>query len=368
MKIGLITYPVETNPTGIGVNVQNIVQNLMELDPHNTYFLLHFTPSSNPIYKRNEILYRYYKHLPVMFSDSWYLYRNPSRFDIVHRFSPGGFIFKTHAKIAITVNDLFLYKKYPFNRKSRSYFGRYFIRSSLKKAHVVIAISQFSRQEILETFGLEDRKVHVVHCAPGIIPQDARRETDVVATNYGITYKYILFVSTIEPRKNLLGLVKAYEMLREQHCIDEYLVIVGKKGWDFENTLDYINKSKHKDRIKLVGFVPASDLVYFYQKASLFVYPSFMEGFGIPPLEAMKCGCPTLTSNTSSLPEIMQHEEMMFDPANISEIAFKCLKILRDHVYRMDNVAKGEENVKRFSWRESARKIIAIYSSLMENQ
>ena len=364
MKIALITYPMETNPTGIGVNVQNIAQNLIEIDQHNTYSLLHFTSSPNPIYKYNEILYKNYKYLPVMFSDSWYLHKNSYKFDIVHRFSPGGFIFKTESKIVITVNDLFMYKKYPFNRKTRNYLGAYFIRSSLKKAQAIIAISQFTKQEILETFGLDEERVHVVHCASGIITQNPDRAKEVLAINYGITYRYILSVNTIEPRKNLIGMVKAYEMLREYHGIKEHLVIVGKMGWDFENTLDYINKSKHRDQIKLVGFIPASDLAYFYQNASLFVYPSLMEGFGIPPVEAMKSGCPTLTSNTSSLPEVMQYKEMMFDPKNTKEIADKCLRLLQDVAFRMDNLTKGANNVKRFSWKESAKKLIDIYNTL----
>ena len=364
MKIALITYPMETNPTGIGVNVQNIVQNLIKLDQHNTYFLLHFTPSLNPIYRRNEILYKHYKHLPVMFSDSWYLYRNLSRFDIVHRFSPGGFIFKPHSRIVITVNDLFLYKKYSFNRKTRNYLGRYFIRSSLKKAHAVIAISQFTKQEILKTFGLQEEIIHVLHCAPGVIPSSLKNAKEVLSSKYGITYRYILLVSTIEPRKNLLGMVKAYELLREQHRISEHLVVVGKRGWDFENTLAYINTSRHRDFIHLVGFVPVSDLACFYQNASLFVFPSLMEGFGIPPLEAMKCGCPTLTSNTSSLPEVVQYKEMMFDPQNTEEIVDKCLRVLRDPGFRMNNLAKGANNVKRFSWKESAKKLINVYNTL----
>jgi len=364
MDVALITYPMETNPAGIGINVLNIARNLIELDEHNTYFLLHFMPNSNRIYRRNEILYKHYRYLPMMFSDSWYLYKNPHRFDIVHRFSPGGFIFKTHARIVITVNDLFLYKKYPFNRATRNYLGRYFIRFSLKKAHAITVLSQFTKQETLKTFGLEEGKVHVVHCAPGILPQDPQMAKRVLANNYGITYKYILFVSTIEPRKNLLNLVKAYEILKERYSIDESLVVVGKKGWDYKRTLDYIEKSKYKNSIKLVGFVPTAHLASFYSNATLFVYPSFMEGFGIPPLEAMKCGCPTLTSNTSSLPEVVGYKEMMFDPNDVSEIANKCLSILKDPKIRNDNIKKGLENVGRFSWRESAKKLIRIYNEL----
>ena len=364
MKIALITYPLETNPTGIGVNVQNIVQNLIELDKRNTYYLLHFTPNSNPIHGKNEILYRRFKGLPIMLSDSWYLYRHSSKFDIVHRFSPGGFLFKTESKIVITANDLFLYKKYPFNKKARSYLGRYFFEASLNKADAIIAISNFTKTEILKTFGLDESKLHVVHCASGITTQNPKDTKSVLSKNYRVPDSFILMVSTIEPRKNILGMVKAYERLVEHHLIKEHLVIVGQKGWGFKDTLAYINRSRHRDRIHLVGFVPASDLPYFYHQASLFVYPSFMEGFGIPPLEAMQCGCPTLTSNTSSLPEIMHYPEMMFDPENINEITNVCLKTLKDASFRQDNTTKGRENATRFSWVESSKKLISIYNSL----
>ena len=344
--------------------VQNIVENIIELDKQNTYYLLHFVRSDNKIYTKNEILYKYYRHLPVMFSDSWYLYKHSDRFDIVHRFSPGGFIFKIKSKIVITVHDLFLYKVYPFNRKLRIYLGRYFNKSALKKADAVIANSQFTKQEMLNTFGLDDKKVHVVYGAPNNLVQNSGKGKEILQSNYGIANKYILFVSIIEPRKNLLNLVKAYEILKERYSIRECLVVVGKKGWDYERTLSYMEKSKYRNSIKLVDFVPTSHLSSFYSNASLFVYPSFMEGFGIPPLEAMKCGCPTLTSNTSSLPEVVGYKEMMFDPNDVNEIANKCLEILKDPKIRNDNIKKGLKNVERFSWRESAKKLIGIYNNL----
>jgi glycosyltransferase involved in cell wall biosynthesis len=364
MRIGLITYPMETNPTGIGVHVKNMVQNIIRLDQANTYSLLHFTPSSNPIYRNREIFYRRYPFLPVMFADSWYLYENQSRFDIVHRFSPGGFICQTKTKIVITAHDLFLFKNYPFNKKTRNYLARHFIRSSLQRAHAVIAVSQYTKEELVNTFGLSREKLHVIHNAPGVTPLRNENSRNSILSKYGIDYDYILFVSTIEPRKNLLGLVKAFESLREQHNISEHLVVVGRKGWDFTETISYIRRSRHCDWIHLVGFVPDSDLAGFYQNAHLFVYPSFMEGFGIPPLEAMRCGCPTLTSNTSALPEVMRYPEMMFNPENINEIAYKCNRILNDTNFRLDNLAKGAENVKRFSWKASAQKLIRIYDSL----
>jgi glycosyltransferase involved in cell wall biosynthesis len=367
MNIALITYQADIDPVGVGVNVQNLVENIIELDKDNTYYLLHFNKTDNPIYSRNEILYRHFKHLPVMFSDSWYLRRNSHQFDIVHRFAPGGFLFKTHSKIVTTVNDLFLYKTYPFNKKIKLYLGRSLNRLSIMKADAVISISQFTKQEVVKTFKLDETKVHVVYCAPNHMVRRIDENQEILKSHYGINHKYILFVSTIEPRKNLLSLVKVFEALKEQHSIEESLVVVGKKGWDYQKILKYIEKSKYKDDIHLIGFVPTSHLGSFYSNASLFVYPSFMEGFGMPPLEAMKCGCPTLTSNTSSLPEVVRNPEMMFNPKDLSEITAKCLKVLKDPSARQDNIQKGATNIEKFNWKSSARKIIDIYNSLGNN-
>ena len=368
LKIGLITYPMETNPAGIGVAVKHFVKHLLDIDQLNAYYLLHFTPSSDPLYQNNEILYKHYVNLPMMFSDSWYLRNTPHRFDIIHRFSPGGFLFNVKAKKVITVYDLFLYKTYPFNRKFRLsiQLGRVFNRRSLIRADAVLAGSHFTKQEILKTIPLDANKIHVVYSAPAVDspPDDPIRSRNILLSEYGISEDYILFVSTLEPRKNLLRLVKTYEILKALHGRKEWLVIVGKKGWRYQETIDYIQKSPFRHCIKSVGFVPTHHLPHFYSNASLFVYPSLMEGFGIPPLEAMQCGCPTLTSNTSSLPEVVRYPEMMFDPENIDQIVEKSLRILGEPTFREDNIGKGSENAKRFSWGKSAEQIISIYNTL----
>ena len=364
LKIGLITYPVEKNPAGIGVHVQKLVENILDLDRVNRYYLLHYTPTNNHIYCKNDILYKHYKHLPIMFSDSWYLYNYSNNFDIVHRFSPGGFLFRTPSKIVVTVHDLFFYKAYPFNKSLGLYLARYFNRASLKKADAILAVSQFTKQEILKTFNLNEDKIHVVYNGADTVPEDSEDAKQALKSEYGIRSDYILFVSTIEPRKNLLNLVKAYELLKERYSVKESLVVVGKKGWDYNETLSYIERSRFRDSVIITGFVPPYHLPYFYSNASLFVYPSLMEGFGIPPLEAMQCGCPTLTSNTSSLPEVVRHPEMMFDPKDIDQIVERSVRILNEPAFRDDNIKKGVENAKRFSWKKSAQQIISIYNTL----
>lgn len=364
MNIGLITYPIEKSPAGVGTYTYNLVKNVIDMDLDNNYFLLHYKQNSDQIYSNNEILYKYYHYLPVMFSDSLYLYKNPALFDIVHRFAPGGFFCNLKSKLVVTVYDLFMYKTYPFNRKIKIYLARYFNRMSIKKADAVITISNFSKQEIVNTFKISENKVHVLYCGPGNVDSESNSGKDLLKRKYNLANDYILFVSTIEPRKNLLNLVKAYEQMKKRHSIKESLVIVGKKGWDFKKTLNYIEKSVFRDSIISTDFVSTADLNYFYRNASLFVFPSFMEGFGIPPLEAMSHGCPTLTSNTSSLPEVVNHPEMMFDPDDVEQICEKCLRILQDSTFRENNIKKGIQNVKRFSWRKSAEQIISIYNSL----
>ncbi len=364
MKIGLITYPIERSPAGVGTYTLNLVEHILRLDSENTYYLLHYERNPHPIYARNEVLYKHFKRLPVMFSDSWYLARHPARFDIVHRFSPGGFLFPTRCKRILTVYDLFMYKQYPFNRKLKIYLARRFNRNSIRRADAVVTISNHSKQEILNTFGIDERKVHVVYPGPGSFSLHANGGKELLKSTYNLDKGFILFVSTIEPRKNLLSLVKAYEVLKGRHGIEEDLVVIGRKGWDYSETLDYIEHSAARDGIRLLGFVPVSDLGHFYRNARLFVYPSHMEGFGIPPLEAMQHGCPTLTSNTSSLPEVMGHASMMFDPGDVERIATMGLRLLRDPDARKENAKLGAENAQRFSWETSARQMVQIYQAL----
>lgn len=365
MDIGLIIYPVDTNPAGVGVNVENLTRHILEQDQDNNYYLLHFTPSDHPLYRRNEVRYRRIPYLPPMFSDSWYVFRHSHKFDIIHRFLPGGFIFGASSKIVITVHDLFMYKRYPFNRSIKIPLARLLNRNALLRADAIIADSRFTKQELLDTFPIDAEKVHVIYSAPQDLSVDSEKGRALLDP-YDLPEKYILFVSTIEPRKNLLSLIKAFEVLKESYGVEESLVIVGKEGWGYASTWRYIENSQFRPYIKRIGYVPAAHLAAFYQHASLFVYPSFMEGFGIPPLEAMACGCPVLTANTSSLPEVVRHGDMMFDPEDIQELVSKSLRILTDPADRGENIAKGAENVKRFSWEESAKELIEIYNNLGE--
>jgi len=171
--------------------------------------------------------------------------------------------------------------------------------------------------------------------------------------------KFILYFGTLEPRKNLVGLIKAYEILRQKYKIDDYkLVIAGSPGWLDKKIFFAAKKSPYSSDIKFTGFVAAEDKVYLYNLATLFVYPSFFEGFGFPPLEAMACGVPVICSNTSSFPEIASQASLLADPYNFSEIAWAMNEILSDHNLVQDLISKGIKSVKKFSWDRCARETL----------
>ena len=173
-----------------------------------------------------------------------------------------------------------------------------------------------------------------------------------------ISNPYILTVSTISPRKNIDGLIKAFNLLKEQ--IPHNLIIAGKNGWNYEYVFRLVDELKLNDRVWFTGAVTDDELKLLYKNASLFVYPSYYEGFGLPPLEAMACGCPTLVSNVTSLPEVVGNEEMTFNPYDERNIGYKINNILNNEDLRAEFINYGLERVKNFSWNKACEEIIEM--------
>lgn len=176
--------------------------------------------------------------------------------------------------------------------------------------------------------------------------------------------KFILYFGTIEPRKNLVGLIRAYEILRDRYKLSDYkLVIAGSRGWLDRKIFVAAKKSSFGPDIIFTGFVRPEDKVYLYNFSSLFVYPSFFEGFGFPPLEAMACGAPVVCSNTSSFPEIVGNAALMIDPYNFSEMAWAMNEVLTDKNLCGDLVVKGLAQAKKFDWDKCAKETLEFLIS-----
>jgi glycosyltransferase involved in cell wall biosynthesis len=195
-------------------------------------------------------------------------------------------------------------------------------------------------------------------------PLENKKEIEGIKRKYGISKKYILFVGTIEPRKNLLRLLSAFEKLKNK--FKEYqLVIVGQIGWMTEKFFEKLKNLPEnvKRDIILTGYIPREDMVFLYNGCELFIYPSLYEGFGIPVLEAMSCGVPVITSNVSSLPEVGGDACVYVNPYDEEDILYKMEKVLSSEELKNEMSKKGLERAKLFSWEKTAEKTLKVYKN-----
>mgnify|MGYP001569101958 CR=1 FL=1 len=228
---------------------------------------------------------------------------------------------------------------------------------SVRNAKAIFTISKFSRDDIIKIYGVNPDKVFVTY--PGIKQSLSTKfkqlNMDDLRKKFGIEGEYILFVGTLQPRKNITKLIEAFSKLKNDKL---KLVIVGKKGWLYEEILTAPKKYNVENRVKFLDFVEDGDLPSLYKNALCFVLPSLYEGFGLPVLEAMKNGCPVVTSNISSLPEAGGDAVLYFDPNNVDDIKEKIEKVISSPELREDMVKKGYNQIKKFSWEKTANETV----------
>lgn len=238
---------------------------------------------------------------------------------------------------------------------------------SIKKAAKIITISRSAKNDIIKEYGISEAKVEVIYL--GIkesrsMNQELKEKT---LDKYNIKTPFILFVGTLQPRKNIIRLIEAYSKINTNE--PQYtLVVIGRKGWKYEEILEAPKKHGVEDSVKFLEEVTDEELPIFYKNAELFVLPSLYEGFGLPILEAMKYGCPVATSNVSSLPEAGGDAAIYFNPENINEISDAIKKVIKNKDLRDDMIKKGYEQVKKFSWEKSAEEVLAALESVAKKQ
>lgn len=263
----------------------------------------------------------------------------------------------------LTVHDL-SFLKYPEFFSARKNFWHRLVKAKklLKRFSLVIAVSENTKRDIVELGGINPDKVRVIYSGVGEeykkLPLiNYQFSVKRVRDKYNLPERFILYLGTIEPRKNVDGIIRAYNQLRVMSCElrDYKLIIAGARGWKSENIYREWDKSAFKNDIKFLGYVEPDDKIYLYNLASVFIYPSFYEGFGFPPLEAMACGVPVVASFASSLPEVVGDAALMVDPYNINDLAGALEKVLVDENLKNKLIARGLEQAKKFSWRETAR-------------
>ena len=232
-----------------------------------------------------------------------------------------------------------------------------FFGPSLKIADYIITISNFTKQCLLEHFRIPSEKIITIYCGVDdkFRPYE-KREVLTVLNRYSIHRPYILSVGTLEPKKNYLLLLKAYQAMKT----DYDLIIIGKIGWKATVIFKMIDTLGLKERVKILGYVESDELPFFYNGAEVFVFPSLYEGFGLPLLEAMACGVPVICSNASSLFEVSSNAALHFNPYSMDELVFQIERLIGNNELKQTLRAKGFARAKEFSWEKTAKQIFAV--------
>jgi glycosyltransferase involved in cell wall biosynthesis len=247
-------------------------------------------------------------------------------------------------------------------RRQDLYQLEHWTKYSVQNAKKVLTISEASKNDIIKLYHVDSKKVVVTY--PGIKKESRsmnNKSREELQKKYGVEGKYILFVGTLQPRKNIVKLIEAFaKLVQNSDSGSLSLVIVGKKGWLYEEILDTPKKFGVEDLVTFLDFVPDEDLPSLYKHAEFFILPSLYEGFGLPVLEAMSYGCPVITSNVSSLPEAAGDAALYVDPTDIVDIEKKMQKLLSDKSLRAKLIEKGHEQVKKFSWEKTAKQTLDV--------
>jgi glycosyltransferase involved in cell wall biosynthesis len=239
----------------------------------------------------------------------------------------------------------------------------------LARADAVITVSENTRRDALRFYRLDPAKVHVIPegVEPRFQPENNPQQRAEIKKRYGLPDRFILCVSTIEPRKNLPLLLEAYTALRPQ-CPNVGLVIAGGKGWLYESFFEHLRSLGLESQITLTGYVPEADLPGLINCAEVFTYPSKFEGFGLPPLEAMACGVPVVCSNASSLPEVVGDAGILLPPDDVRGWVEALTHVLTDPTFHADLRARGLARARQFSWETAARQTWAVYEKVQSRQ
>lgn len=302
-------------------------------------------------------LFNMFWHLFIL---PFYLFFNRKKFDLVFLPAANRRVLSFYpVKTVATIHDLSQFNVEAKYDKFRMFYIKKVLPFFLKKAHSFVAVSGNTKSDVVKYYGFSPEKIAVVY--NGYSPVFSKPQTEVPEKNY------ILYVARVEhPGKNHINLIKAYEQMDDSLKKEYDLVFAGPLKERSEEIVEYVKKSEDAERIKFLGFVQEDELADLYSQASVFVFPSFYEGFGIPLLEAMSSGVPVAASDRSSLPEIGGDAALYFNPENPDEICERIEKIIKDKDLADELRKKGLEQVKVFNWKDHADGILKAFEGLDE--
>jgi glycosyltransferase involved in cell wall biosynthesis len=367
MRIGIDVRITHYTRGGISNYTLRLLKALAALDADTDYCVLHSRKDHNPPLPAANF------RLIACWTSShhrlerWTLGAELARLglDLLHSpdFIPPAFGYR---RSVITVHDLnFLYYPQFLTPESRRYYNGQ-IAWAVRRADHILADSRATKTDLISMLSVEPEKVTVVHLAadPTYRPL-AEEDAQKIAVKYDLKPGYLLFVGTLEPRKNLLGLLQAYRLLRDARTTDEPLVLVGGKGWLYDEIFERVEALHLTRHVRFLHDVPNADLPGLYSAAGLLTTPSFYEGFGLPALEAMSFGTPVVVSDRASLPEVVGEAGLLVNPDDPEDIANALGRVLTEEPLRAKMREQGLAQAARFTWDRAARETLAVYQEVL---
>jgi glycosyltransferase involved in cell wall biosynthesis len=377
LRIGIIGHLLSFEPTyrqaGVSRYSEALVRELPNVGPEEEYVV--FTGGARPPASRgfDPGIEWVHSRLPTARPEARILWEQTVGMTIARRYR----LDLIHAPVnvtplvsgaprVVTIHDLAFHlypEQYP-GAKQR--YLRLMTRLSVQRAARVIAVSEATRQDVIRHYGAASEKVVTV---PNGVSDDYRplpaEQVAAFRAANGLPERFILFVGTLQPRKNLETLLRAYARVVDE--IGWELVVAGATGWAYDPIFETARALGLAERVRFAGYVPGEELPLWYNAAGMFVYPSLYEGFGLPLLEAMACGTPVIAANTSSLPEVVGDAGLLVDPRDVEAMAQALRSLAESESLRDDLSERGQQRAAAYSWRRTAEETLAVYRDVMRD-
>lgn len=341
MKIGATLHPYgEKRPAGLGRAVFEIIKTILEVDRENEYTIFLKNPDLKPDlpgnnWKTSRLTSYALRSLDVC------IFNTPVM--------PWWYGIFGKAKKSVIIAYDFAYLRYSPNR-----FLKFIHSRALKRADLIISISEVTKNDLIRIFKIPPQKINVVYLGFSKICDIASEPVQ------SLPEKFFIFVGAIKERKNIFGIVRAFDEYKKSGGRHKLIIAGNGSGEYYEKIFKFIKENNLLDSIIFLGQITDGHLSYIYKKAEALLYPSFIEGFGLPILEAQDCGLPVITSSVSSLPEVAGKGAILVDPKNPSKISEAMKKISSDQAFRQNLIEKGLLNSKKFSWQKTAQEILLL--------
>ncbi|QCX33435.1 glycosyltransferase family 4 protein [Caloramator sp. E03] len=357
--------------TGIGTYTQQVLKYILKLDTENEYILYWCGTNYKDMYLNPNITISIASKKHHRFFEEYFIPENIKNksIDIYHVPQNGiGLPHKKNCLYISTIHDLIPYIM-P-ETVGRGYLKRFIAQMPeiIQNSDMIITVSEFSKKDIMRIFDVDEYRIKVTPLAADscFMPIDKNTAKEFIKNNYSIEYNYILYLGGFSPRKNVKSLIVAYSRIFKDIQRDIKLVILGPSKDDHSYLIELCTSLGIKDNVIFTGFVPYEHLPYFYNASTIFVYPSLYEGFGLPPLEAMSCKVPVITSNISSIPEVTGDGAILINPFDTEDLKCAIERLLENENLRYEIAQKGFLRSKEFSWIKTAKNTLNIYKETYE--